>query len=499
MEIQFSKRPLDCMRTVVFEVQSEEQTQEIRLPDAMPDIGKILSVWGQPLIRSKDWRGNGMGITGGVMAWILYSPEDGTVPRVVETWIPFQMRWDFPQTQKDGIISISCLLKNIDARSVSARKMITRAVVEAVGEGMEPTQVELFAPEELPADMKMLRRQYPVWIVREAGEKTFLLDEELTVPATCADIQKLVYYNLQCEVIDKKVMGDKVVFRGAALLHVLCRCGEGNFKTFDIEIPFSQYGELSRLYEGDTTASVLPMLTNLELDIMEAGALRLKAGIAGQYKIYDRTEIETVEDAYSPNRKVKLEMQKLDFPSVLEEKQETIRIEQSLPDLPEQVVDVAFCVGHPIEHRDVNGVAFSIPGMFQVLCCGHESGLQSMNVRWESATKCAADIETRLNASLRPSGRAQVLSGAEKTTVCADLLLETAASSDAGITAVTGLEVSEQLPLDPDRPSIILRRVGSESLWELAKECGSTVEMIMEANGIGETVEEGKILLVPIL
>ena len=76
MELQFNKSVCNCLQKLVAQTQTQEQTQEIRLPDGMPDIGRVLGAWGQVLMRSKEWRGSGMGVSGGVMVWVLYMPED---------------------------------------------------------------------------------------------------------------------------------------------------------------------------------------------------------------------------------------------------------------------------------------------------------------------------------------------------------------------------------------------------------------------------------------
>ena len=61
MELQFEKKLIPCLRTVMRQVQTQEQTQEeVRLPEGMPDIGRVLSSWGQVLIRGKEWRSGGM-------------------------------------------------------------------------------------------------------------------------------------------------------------------------------------------------------------------------------------------------------------------------------------------------------------------------------------------------------------------------------------------------------------------------------------------------------
>ena len=85
MELQFKKNLCSCLNAVKREIQNLEETQEIRLSDGMPDIGRILASWGQPVMRSKEWRGDSIGLSGGIMVWVLYAPEDGTDPRCMES------------------------------------------------------------------------------------------------------------------------------------------------------------------------------------------------------------------------------------------------------------------------------------------------------------------------------------------------------------------------------------------------------------------------------
>ena len=51
----------------------------------------------------------------------------------------------------------------------------------------------------------------------------------------------------------------------------------------------------------------------------------------------------------------------------------------------------------------------------------------------------------------------------------------------------------------PDRPSLILCRMGQEPLWELAKESLSTVEAIRQANGLTEDPAPNQMLLIPVV
>ena len=52
---------------------------------------------------------------------------------------------------------------------------------------------------------------------------------------------------------------------------------------------------------------------------------------------------------------------------------------------------------------------------------------------------------------------------------------------------------------DPGRPSLILRRAGEGSLWDLAKASGSTVSAIRSANGLEEEPLDDRLLLIPVI
>ena len=71
MDMKFESEEIRFLRPVVWENQRQEQTQEIRLTDDLPDAGRVLGCWGQCILRSKEWRSGAMAASGGVMTWTL--------------------------------------------------------------------------------------------------------------------------------------------------------------------------------------------------------------------------------------------------------------------------------------------------------------------------------------------------------------------------------------------------------------------------------------------
>ena len=92
MELPFEKTVSRFWQQKLYAPVMKEETQEVRLPESMPDIGRVIAAWGQPVLRGKQWRSGHIGLNGGVMVWVLYAPEDGSEPRRLESWIPFDAR-----------------------------------------------------------------------------------------------------------------------------------------------------------------------------------------------------------------------------------------------------------------------------------------------------------------------------------------------------------------------------------------------------------------------
>lgn len=499
MDLQFHKTMYPCLQRVKWEVQNQEQTQEVRLTDGMPDIGRVLGAWGQVLMRGKEWRSGGMSVSGGVMVWVMYAPEDGSEPRSMETWIPFQIKWEFADPGRDGTIGAACLLRSVDARSISARKLMVRVGVGCLGEAMVPGEVAMYTPGEIPEDIQLLKNTYPVQMPREAGEKPFFMDEMLSVPAERPRPEKVLRYTLNPEIVDKKVIAGKVVFRGNANIHMLYRGEDGGLYFWDQELPFSQYSELEGDYEQDAAANVMPAVTSLEMDMTEDGQLHLKAGLTGQYVIYDRSSLELVEDAYSPHRSVTLQTEELVLPAVLDTQSRTVQAEAAVDAEGSRVADVAFYPDHIRQMRIEDAVELSMNCQFQMLYYDMEQRLQSAVSRWEESWTLPTDRDNQLLTAVWPNGVPQATLDGRSAAMRGSMQAEVVTTADRGMPMVVGLTLGQLNEKEEERPSLILRKAGSDSLWQVAKSCGSTVEAISRINGLQGAPDADQMLLIPVV
>ena len=497
MALPFRKTSHSCLECVLAEVQNMEQTQEVRIPEGMPGIQRIVSAWGQVVMRSKDWHGSSVHLSAGMMVWVLFINEEGK-PQCAEGWIPFQLHWDLPEDCPEGQVRMLCIPRYVDARSVSAGKIMVRAGVAALAEAWCPGEKEVAAPGELPEDVQLLQSTYPVRLPREAGEKSFLLEEELILPGSAPVPRKLICWHMAPVVTDRKVLSNRAVFRGSGNLHLLYESEEGQVHSWDFELPFSQFAELEGSHSPDAQVDVRLMPTSVEVERDAEGKFHLKGSVAAQYLVDDQTMLEMVEDAYSPQRELSLQQEQLQLPAVLENRRENLYGEQTLQGQADIVVDTRFLPDFPRQRREGDNLSLDMPGMVQILYYDGNGELQGAAGRWEGAMTVPADPDSRLSVLPLSGGEVQAFPGADSVTVKGTVPVQMLFSSGKGMPMVTGLEPGQPRTADPGRPSLVIRRAGSSRLWDLAKMSGSTVEAIRSANDLSGEPAPSQLLLIPV-
>ena len=383
-------------------------------------------------------------------------------------------------------------------RSTSARKMMIRTNIALLTEGLESYEYDVFHPESLPDDVNILTQSYPVQLPLEAGEKAFTLDELLSPPTDFPEIAQICSYCLQTEVTEEKLMGDKLVFRGKAYLHIHYSSEARSQHSWDLEIPFSQYCELEREYGKMDTTRIWPSVTSLEVEPQQ-GQVHMKAGLVCQYRICGSSLLEIVTDAYSNLRNVQCVRQPLELPVILESKRRTVSAKANCGEDSLRMADIRF---HPDpvsvqNHEDTVHVVLS--GQFQSLYYGMDEKLHCLEQPWTETLSVPTGENVCMEAIAWPIGKTQgnLLHGSGQMQAQLELHME--ARNHSGISMVSSLDLGELKEPDSKRPSLILKRAGKKTLWELAKETGSTVELIQTANDLQGEPEENRMLLIPVV
>lgn len=497
MELQFEPKTEKYLHQALFQTQNIEETQEIKLPPDLPDVGHVINVWGQCVLRSKQWQGDTITVSGGVMAWILYQSAEEDARKVTEAWVPFQARWTVPDSGTEGTVRACCTLSAVDARMVSARRMMLRVGVSVTGEALRRQELTTYTPCQLPPDIQILTKTYPMLLPKESSERSFTVEAEQPLPAAGDGVPSILCSSVFPVIQEQKISGSRLAFRGIAQGRVLYDL-DGTVQSWDCEMPFSQVAELDGEYDADSRVSVIPAVTSVEAEYAD-GKLQLHCGLTGQYMVCSRTMAELTEDAYSPLREIQLEKDTLDAPAFLDGLTKELTCECSLGS-DGTVMDLSFCPESVQQTWESGSAVYRISGNFRSLEKNDAGELISETGKGECPMEVAQGENTTgqlwlqcaglPSAGLSPDGN----SGRCRITAQVNVL------SGQSPEMIRSISAGENKQRDKNRPSLLLCRPRrEETLWQLAKRCGSTVDAISAANHLTDNPPENQLLLIPLI
>jgi LysM repeat protein len=116
----------------------------------------------------------------------------------------------------------------------------------------------------------------------------------------------------------------------------------------------------------------------------------------------------------------------------------------------------------------------------------------------QGSQQLPADENSRLSAVPVPASPPQLSLSEGAVTLKSEVPLNVTATARQQIPMITQVTVGEATQPDPNRPSLILQRAEGDSLWQIARENGSTMDAIRRANGITDDPLPGQMLLIPI-
>ena len=498
MEWNLRQQRLPYLAPTASVAQHLEESAECIVPDSSPDIDRILDTGGMILLRSKECREGSSTASGSVRVWVLYLAEQESAPRRLELTIPFSARVEHPSLTQESTLCFRGSLRSLDTRIVNPRKVSVRAGILAEMGCWTPSELCYSSGVEGAADAQCRVEQRRVVAPAAAGEKPFVVSDELELPAGQPAVRELLRWNASMEVTDARLVGEKAVFKGNANVEMLYTTEQGTLEQWQTRLPYSQYMELPGAAEEDSL-SILPVLTGAELEPDGAGTrLQLTLNAAVQCVAEAQRELSLLTDLYSVTAQVRPTMDSrrieslLDRQSIRQDCRETLQCPSSHPVAGKVLLDA------PVQRQEGDTLTVSAEAQMSVLYLDADGQLQSVTRRApvECQTVLAEGCVCRPVLELDGDVTCAPTADGVELRFGVMFRLPSYAAVDAG--SVSACEVTE-LPVSGRRPSLIVRTVQeNESLWAIAKACRSSVASIRSVNGLeSQELQPGTLLLIP--
>ena len=500
MDINFQEQTIHFYREALQEAIYQEETAELTLPESLPEADRIISSSGEICLKSKEIGSGTVTVNGEVKAVVLFADADNCLHRA-EREIPFTVKKEITGLETGHFAQYVGWIKRVDARLLGSRKMLFRVNIGSRIAALLPSSISVNTLPEAPKTLQTLQKTYDFMLPSLFGEKEVRFNEECDLPQTATGISEILRSSVKFRQTETKTVGDKAVFKGDILLHILYRSSAGTVHVFDTALPFSQYTELNGETEnGEVQLALQLQSCDTETDGQEDSRhLYVNISALAQSVISTNHRLILTEDAYATRGELETEWEDINLQARLDAQDTALCAEVSVPASAQQVLDAAVYEDTPLIRRDGTAVKAVLPLHADVIFIDKDGIVQGRETRGELVMETAAAESAVFRAQGAVLEPPVSLASYDTVTlrVTAQLKLESYMGSRLHTLKTAKMIGTDEI--SADRPSLIAKRVDVASVWEIAKSCKSTVDAICEANGLTAGVaQEGAILLIPI-
>ena len=487
--------------------------EDYNVPDAKDDVQRI--VMGNARVKTEEIRlvENYVRITGKVYFQILYVTATGDPkPAVLEGKLPFE-EMVYTEGGEDETWFIQNVRTEFTASVVHSRKLSLRVMVEMeIGrERLEDEETTVDIESDVPVYRK--RKKIDLLKLAVSGKDTYRIKEEIVLPGTKESIGQVLLTDIGSRKLDIRLGQDEILLRGELLVFCMYLSADEKADWIEQSVPYE--GRIS--CDGVTESmyhhirhSLEDTLADVRLD--EDGEMRIlgiEATLALRMNIYEEEETEVLRDMYSLEQACEFDTRDVVYEELLMQNQSRCKVSErlALPELKEDVLQILHSQGSiQMESEQHTEEGIRVEGILHLSFLYLRGDDMEPYGSWQGILPFSylieyPDMPDHVESSLSSHVEqlAVTLAGSEAVEVKAVLAFDVFLRKQIPIEMITDVRMR---PADKEaaeeRPGIVGHIVqAGEDLWSLAKKYMTTVEGIMEINGLdSENVRPGDKLLI---
>lgn len=509
MELELQRRRLAGYERVMDTALSHEETMEMIVPDACPDILRIVESEGTAEVSGKTAVDGRVEVTGKLHVTVLYQPDGAEGLRKLIVTMPYRCGAEHQAVSPGCPVIASPTVSKADARCLNPRKILVRADLLTPISVWAPVDVEVCTGVGSGTEEDVCTREetHTTYLASAVQEKPFTFTEELELSPSRPGIEELLRHRVELLCGESKIIGNKLIFKGAANLRILYRTASGALCSNTWELPFSQIMEISGAEEGgDCRVSVVTMgcdLSTVRDADSEGRSLVLTMELLAQVAVWEERSVTMLSDAYSTRCPMEIGCKTFALTRRAEENKTTQPVREVLEVevSPKSVEDVSLRLGQPSIRKGADGTAAHVELGVTVLYCGEDDVPRSVTKTISATCPLTVSDEGMPVCRCRCAPDVQAAPTSEGIEVRVTLEFSYQVLTRYEVSTIDHAKLEEQEAGESEaRPSVVLRRVdGGERLWDIAKSYRTTMAEIMGANDLPENtpVSGGQMLLIP--
>lgn len=476
---------------------------DIIVPDIKPDIEEILQTNGKFYLSEKEIAGDKLKFKGNMKITILYLAQDGENPvQSLEGNFLVDDYMNMNELTKDSMIHFTCSIEDIKVEMLNGRKVHIRIIMEV------KAKADVWEDKELVTDVlggKNMQVQKETCEIRQFVTdqvERIIVKDEIAVPSGKPNIHEILWNSISVKNKEVKLLDDKIIVKGDLGLSLIY-IGEYDEKPVELmesEIPFNGIIECSGC-SPDMFSDVDMEISNQYIQVKpdldgEDRLFEIEVVAEINIQLYTESKIEMVNDIQEPFKRAHMEKEEVPYQKTICKNQaqvvtkENITIDDNYPDVMQIYSAVAvpkiddIIVGD--NEVEVEGVIFL---NLLYVAADDDKPLYS----YKEVIPFHQIVDTpgsnyQCTAKVKPMMEyvaCNMISNKELEVKCT-MTLDVNVLEEKIMDIISQIDL-EEFPIEDIEafPSVIIYVIqNGDTLWKIAKKFNTTIDALVEINGI---------------
>ena len=507
MEIDLNKESV-CINKLVCEKKELVFVEEdMIVPDSKPDILNAINLSGNVCIYKKEVLDGKIKIDGCVNTYIMYLPDSGDDNlRGLNANIEFSESIPISDC-KEGMDAVICVnIKDLECKVLNGRKINVRAGLDVKVKIFSNETIDVITGINDNPDIQVLNEQMNINSFVGNSDARVYVKDTFSINEN-DEITEILKADVKLVDNDIKISYNKILSKCEAEVKIMYLTEDGRVNSVQGRIPAVGFIDMQNISE-DNICDISNEINNILIrpNSSEEHSIYVEIEIQTTCIAYEKKELSLIQDLYSPCANIDFTQKRVTTTTgkVSKNKNFTVTSKINIPELidgnlldteistninKEQITDskvsyegemtVNFVFTN--SNNNVNSKISKIPFEFWI-----ENPMQNENV----------NVDTKISIS---NSKFDVkANGDVECNIDVDTTSEF--SQNASMNIIDNVEVQDSSRHMEDYDSLIIYIVQKgDTLWNIAKRFGSTVEDIARVNGIEDTnnIDVGEKLYIP--
>jgi hypothetical protein len=467
------------------------------VPDSKPDILSTICTSGVVCVYKKEVLDEKVRIDGNINTYIMYLADD-TQDKVrgINTSLDFSEIIPVSNAQEGMESVIQTKLKAIECKVINGRKIGIKATLEVDIKIYSKEEVEIVNNIQNSEEIQMLKEDLRVNSLVGMGENKIYAKENISIDNidNLAEILKA-----DVSIVDKdiKVSYNKILAKAEARVKLMYLTEDNRVNSIDTKIPIVGFIDIPNVTEEnicDLDYEIKNMIIKPNSAEEHSIYIELEMGVLAI--VYEEKQINLIQDLYSPCDKLEFNKKKINTITDKQMRKETKQIREKIKVEGienKNIIDVD--VNPIIEKQDKLSNRIVYTGTLEINFILSNQDLQ-MEVRnakipFEYTLDGVEDAEN-VNCKLDMEVETQdfIIQDGEMVSSNIDLVMNNDMYRNTNMNIMDEIQTSGEREAEDYSLILYIVKKG-DTLWQIAKKYGSTIDDIVRTNGIED---ENKII-----